>query len=287
MEIKLIEPYGFCAGVELVLDKLDKIKTTHPNETIYCVGQIVHNRDVIKSLKEKGFIFSSLSKDKTLDAIEKGVVVFSAHGTSQTLIDKAANKGLIVYDCICPFVKKSFEIIKTRLDEGYSVIYVGIKEHDESNAALSISPKIIMIEKKEDLLIKKINSNKIVLTNQTTLSQDNLQDIFNSAKKIYSNLVFENEICNSTSVRQRNLKKELEWCDSVIIVGDKNSNNTQSLLKIAAAKKGRDAILVEAKEEIDLNWIENKKRIIIASGASTPRENVEKIYCFLKNFNKN
>ena len=287
MEIKLIEPYGFCAGVELVLDKLDKIKTTHPNETIYCVGQIVHNRDVIKSLKEKGFIFSSLSKDKTLDAIEKGVVVFSAHGTSQTLIDKAANKGLIVYDCICPFVKKSFEIIRTRLDKGYSVIYVGIKGHDESNAALSISPKIIMIEKKEDLLIKKINSNKIVLTNQTTLSQDNLQDIFNSAKKIYSNLVFENETCNSTSIRQRNLKKELEWCDSVIIVGDKNSNNTQSLLKIAAAKKGSDAILVEAKEEIDLNWRENKKRIIIASGASTPRENVEKIYCFLKNFNKN
>lgn len=287
MEVKIIEPYGFCAGVELVLDKLNKIKEKHPNETIYCVGQIVHNNDVMQSLVNKGFVSFTTSKEEAIDMIDDGVVVFSAHGTSQSLLDRAQTKGLIVYDCICPFVKKSFDVIRDRLNKGYSVIYVGVKGHDESNAALSISPKIVMVESTKDLLLKKIKSNKIVLTNQTTLSQDNLQEIFNEAKNKYPNLVFENETCNSTSIRQRNLKKELEWCDLAIIVGDRNSNNTQSLLKIAKTKKGNNAILVETEKEIDLLLIQNKKRIIIASGASTPRENVDKIYCFLKKINKN
>lgn len=287
MNVKLVEPYGFCAGVELVLKKINDIKKQHPNEKIFCVGQIVHNKEVISQLSKDGIIFLQLSKEEIIESLEKGVVVFSAHGTDENLIKKAKDKGLIVYDCVCPFVKKAFTNIKKRLEEDYDIIYVGVKNHDESNAALSISDNILFIEEKKDLLSYKTKNNKVTIINQTTLSQDDLQDIYSFAKELYPYITFENETCNSTTIRQRNLKKNIEWSDGVIVVGDKGSNNTKSLYKIAESAKRENAILVEKTEDINIEWVKSKKRVIIVSGASTPKEKVEEIYFFLKKFNKN
>ena len=104
---------------------------------------------------------------------------------------------------------------------------------------------------------------------------------------MYPYITFENETCNSTTIRQRNLKKNIEWSDGVIVVGDKGSNNTKSLYKIAESAKRENAILVEKTEDINIEWLKSKKRVIIVSGASTPKEKVEEIYFFLKKFNKN
>ena len=111
MEVELIKPYGFCVGVKYVIDQLNDIISKHSNESVFCVGQLVHNQNVVNSLKDKGVIILDEDKDKAIDKISSGVVVFSAHGTDEKIIKKAKDKGLIVYDLACPFVKKSFDVI--------------------------------------------------------------------------------------------------------------------------------------------------------------------------------
>ena len=155
MEIELIKPYGFCVGVKYVIDQLNDIISKHSNESVFCVGQLVHNQNVVNSLKDKGVTILNEDKEKAIDKISSGVVVFSAHGTDENIIKKAKDKGLIVYDLACPFVKKSFDVIKNKLNDDYDVIYIGVRNHDESNAALSISNKIHFVTNIDD--VNKLN----------------------------------------------------------------------------------------------------------------------------------
>lgn len=282
MNVKILKPYGFCAGVEYVMKTLDEVIKANQGNPIYCVGDLVHNDKVIDSLKSKGVSVISGNKETAIDLIDFGVVIFSAHGTSDKIIQKAIDKGLKVYDAACPFVKKELSDIKKYVEQDYDVLFVGVSGHDEANAVLSISSKIHLITNLDDLEKTSIKNSNIVVVNQTTLSVDDLYYLHSAIKKKYPRAISENEICNSSRIRQKRLLLEEDNYDLVIVVGDKHSNNTQTLFKIAK-EKYINAINISSKEQlynVNLNEIQN---VLVLSGASVMKENVEEIIKFLKN----
>ena len=282
MNISILKPCGFCAGVQRVMDLIEQICLSHPNQNIYCLGQVVHNNYVNEELKKKGIIITSSNKDEALNQISSGVVIFSAHGTDQKLVQKAINKNLIVYNTICPFVQKEFSIINEKIKEGYHILYIGVKNHDETLAALSISEQITLIENENDLVSLNLKTNKIAVINQTTLPIDSLYNLHKKIKSIYPDSIFIDEICDSTRKRQNAIHSIDDDCDGLIIVGDQHSNNTKSLYKIAK-DKGLAVIMVQEYNFLLQDWLKGKKNLLITSGASTSIKKVEEIYKIIKN----
>ena len=282
MKVKVLKPYGLCPGVEYVLKILDEIISKHGGEKIYCVGDLVHNQEVINFVNSKGVIVLSGNKAKLIDEIESGVVVFPAHGTDDDTIKKASEKGLIVYNAVCPFVKKEMEDISKYIDQGYEVIFIGVQGHDEANAVMSLSnTKIYLITKKEDLEKLENLSEKIVVVNQTTLSVENLKQIHSFIAKKFPNAKFENEVCNSSRIRQSVLNNEKEDFDLVLVIGDKNSNNTQTLFKIAKAKY-KNVENITSSDKIDKAKLESVNSVLVVSGASVMKKRVDEIVEIIK-----
>ena len=281
MKVLKLTPYGYCKGVYDAINTVLSIKEKYPSTPIYCIGQIVHNQYINEKIAQCGIKIIEKDKLEALKEINSGVVIFSAHGTSKEILDKAKDKGLIVIDTVCPFVKKGMDIIDSYLKENYEIIYIGKKNHPEAIASTSISNKIHLVETLEDLKQLKINTDKIFLTNQTTISVNDLKQFYEFAKEKYPNLILSDEICSATRIRQENILK-LKNVDGLIIVGDQKSNNTKNLLKIANEKK-LDAILIENINQLEPLWLKNKETVAVTSGTSTPLELVNEVIDYLKN----
>ena len=281
MKVLKLTPYGYCKGVYDAINTVLSIKEKYPSTPIYCIGQIVHNQYINEKIAQCGIKIIEKDKLEALKEINSGVVIFSAHGTSKEILDKAKDKGLIVIDTVCPFVKKGMDIIDSYLKENYEIIYIGKKNHPEAIASTSISNKIHLVETLEDLKQLKINTDKIFLTNQTTISVNDLKQFYEFAKEKYPNLTLSDEICSATRIRQENILN-LKEVDGLIIVGDQKSNNTKNLLKIANEKK-LDAILIENINQLEPLWLKNKETVAVTSGTSTPLELVNEVIDYLKN----
>ena len=281
MNVKILKPYGYCAGVMQAINLIKSVAKSNDDLPIYCIGQIVHNDIVNEVIASLGVNVLTGDKDKLIDSIDRGIVIFQAHGTDNKIVEKASKKELIVYDAICSFVKKDFDLIKSKLNDGYSVIYIGKKGHPESEAALSISPDIFFIEKEDDVNYLHIDNDKICVTNQTTLSLHDIANIHSKIKEKYPQTELIDEICSFTRIRQEHLLVELKNdYDGIIVVGGHNSNNVKSLHELAV-ENGKDAIIVDRKENLDHSFLDNKNNILLVSGASTPNFLVDDIYEYL------
>lgn len=276
-KVYLLKPYGYCIGVNKVIELIKKIKVENVlNLPIYCIGEVVHNNIVNEWLISQNIKVIVGDKEKSIEKINNGIVIFQAHGTDEKIIKKAKDKGLIVYDAICPFVKKGFEIIKNKIALGYDIIYIGILNHPEAIAALSISKSIHFISDASTINDLKITNNKIAVINQTTLSITDLNDIYKKLKIKYPSIEIIDEICNSTRLRQENLLNYQIKTNFIIVIGGKNSNNTKSLYEIAK-KKCKNAYLISDINEIENIKINGNDSVLIVSGASTPNELVDEI----------
>ena len=278
MIINKIEPQGFCGGVKNAIDIAKKaIKNENNIKPIYLLGSLIHNEHVMKSLEDLGLILID-DKNKTrlelLDEIKSGSVIFSAHGVSDKVYLKAKEKNLNIIDATCPFVKIVHNNIKKYLNLGYDIVYIGTKGHPECEGVLGISDKIKLITNKQDALNYQNNNDNIYLSTQTTLSIYEIDEIINILKNKFKNIIIDNKICNATTVRQEaiyNAKKT----DLFIIVGDQKSSNTKKLYNIA--KEKFNAIMINDKNDLDVNLLKNINEISITSGASTPSYLVDEI----------
>ena len=278
MIINKIEPQGFCGGVKNAIDIAKKAINDENNiKPIYLLGSLIHNEHVMKSLEDLGLILID-DKNKTrlelLDKIDSGSVIFSAHGVSDKVYLKAKEKNLNIIDATCPFVKIVHNNIKKYLNLGYDIIYIGTKGHPECEGVLGISDQIKLITNKQDAINYKNNNDNIYLSTQTTLSIYEIDEIINILKNKFKNIIIDNKICNATTVRQEaiyNAKKT----DLFIIVGDQKSSNTKKLYNIA--KEKFNAIMINDKNDLDINLLKNINEISITSGASTPSYLVDEI----------
>jgi len=290
MQVYPIVPRGYCKGVVRAIQMAKQCAKEYPDQPIYILGMIVHNQYIVDALGQLG-IKTIDHKGKTrlelLNEIDTGIVLITAHGAGHDVFEKAMKKGLIVIDATCVDVIKTHDLIKDKIKEGKEVFYVGKHGHPESEGTLSIDRNHIhLIEKKEDL-DNFSHTKSYVLTNQTTMSIWDIEEISNYAKKRFENIEIAKETCTATQVRQEaigNIPKEV---DLVIIVGDPHSNNTTRLAAIAKEKAKKEVWMVESIKDLDIAVLKTKKCVAVSSGASTPTYLTNQIINYLKQFPEN
>lgn len=284
MIIRKINPQGYCNGVKRALNIVSNaLEDKNVKRPIYLLGQIIHNKHVVKDFIDKGAIViedKTKSRLELLDSINEGTVIFSAHGVSPLVYKKAKEKGLNIIDATCGYVLIVHKKIEDYLNKGFDVIYIGTKNHPEVEGVLGISNKIHFISNLEQIKNLNITNDKIYCTNQTTLSQYDIIDIFNLLKKKYPNILIDDKICDATTVRQKAMKEQ-EKADLCIVVGDSASSNTKKLYKVSSELAGIKTILCEDLKSLDKNELKNVKTVNISSGASTPDYIVDEIINYL------
>lgn len=279
MKVTLLEPQSYCIGVKRALNLLDEtLNNKKNNSPIYLIGKLIHNDIIMNKYKDMGvIIIDENNKLEEIKKIDKGTLIFQAHGTDDKIIEYAKNKGLNVIDATCPFVKIIHNRIKSYLKLNYDIIYVGKKNHAESMGVLSISPKIHFISDINDIEKLNISNNLIYSTCQTTLSTIDLADIFHALKEKYINIIIDNKICDATTKRQEAVINAN--FDLLIVVGDKFSSNSKRLYEIGKLKN--DAIYINDLNELKKYDLTKYNDIAITSGASTPYYLVLEIYNYL------
>ena len=282
MEIKRITPSGYCKGVVNAINIVKKTKEKYPNKKIYVLGMIVHNSYVVDSLNSLGIITLDdpfKTKEELLDKINEGVVIFTAHGISDKIKEKALQKGLIIVDATCVDVLKNKELINSYLNKDYDILYFGKKKHPEAEAVLAISDKIHLISNKEDIENLNIKNEKLVITNQTTMSYLEMDDLLKKVKEKYPNIIVEKEICNATSSRQKALC-EIKDGDVLYVVGDKKSNNTSKLVMLGK-NNFKKFFLINKADEINKEDLKQVNKIYVTAGASTPPFLIDEVITYL------
>lgn len=283
MKITIAKNYGFCFGVSKALQIAKSVALDNPNENIFMLNKIVHNQAVVEELKSLGIITldDSRSLEEKINAIEKGIIIFSAHGHDKTLDAIAINKGLKIVDATCQRVKQNENSIIKAINENRTVVYIGIKNHPETNACLSLNKNIIFLDffNPDYSLIKK--DDVISVHNQTTLIQSELNLIYENINKISSNIEIKNDICFATSLRQNSLDEVTDE-DVIFIIGDKISSNSTRLFEVSKKKYPNLPVFqisnIEEIKKIDLS---KYKKGFISAGTSTPNSIIEPIIKYL------
>jgi len=284
MEIRKVIPSGYCKGVVNAIRLAKQTRIDNPEDKIYVLGMLVHNSYVSEELSALGIITlddSRKSKEELLDEINEGIIIFTAHGISEKIKNKAIAKGLRYVDASCVDVLKTQSIIKEKLQDGYDVIYFGKRKHPEAEAVISISDKIHLVTDQSDLEDLVIDNDKIFLTNQTTMSYLELKDLIASAQQKYPDIIIQKEICNATSSRQEAIYK-LQDCDLLFVVGDIKSNNTNKLVEVGKQSGIKKVLLIQNYKDINEDDLKDVNRIYVTAGASTPPLLINEVIDHLK-----
>lgn len=276
MKVEILEPKGYCAGVSHAIKVAIEAKKEHPECGVYVFGMLVHNEYVIQKLEKEG-IHTIYSFD---DIPENNVIIFTAHGHNEKLDEIAKNKNLIIYDAICPIVKKNISLIKKELDDNHQIIYIGLPPHPETIAATSLDDNVLLFPFDGEFDYSKVKDLSPLVVNQTTL---NILELGSIHKQILSRLPqarIADEICFSTRKRQEAIKNlENKEVDLIIVIGDKKSSNSTRLLEIAQmSHPSIPSIMISNEKEIDNDLLRNKKHIVLASGASVAEETIDAVF---------
>ncbi len=263
-----ITPNSFCYGVnraiKIVYDYINNVNAIKP---IYMLGDIVHNKHVVSYFKN----YVTIINYEDLETIESGTVIITAHGASPEVINKITSKGLAVCDATCPNVLHIQKQINSYLAKGYKVKVIGNKNHPEVLSYLGISKDVSILEDGEHL------NDKTFITTQTTLID---KDVINKLNTININnnseVFIDKQICNATTERQNALINSLDKYDMFLVVGDKKSNNCNSLLKIIL-DNNKKGYLIETSEDLQKIDFTNVQTVGVTAGASTPHQILEEI----------
>jgi 4-hydroxy-3-methylbut-2-enyl diphosphate reductase len=284
MEIITVNPRGFCKGVVKAIMIAKETAKQYPDQTITILGELVHNRYVVNALKEYR-INTVESKGQTridlLDQVNEGVVIFSAHGISSNVIEKAKQKGLITIDASCEDVISTQNLIQSYLNQRYTILYIGQENHPEAEAICDIDQKnILFIKDLKSIYELNIDSNQIFVTNQTTMSILEIKDMLELIKLKFPHAVISDEICNATRTRQEAILNLVD-IDCLIVIGDPKSNNTRMLARIGTNKGIENVYQIETVKDLFNIDLKQYNRIAITAGASTPSYLVNQViaYC--------
>lgn len=290
MKVIKISPRGYCYGVvdAMVIARNAALDKSLPRP-IYILGMIVHNKHVTDAFAEEGIItLDGKNRKEIIEKVDSGTVIFTAHGISPEIRQIAKEKGLVTIDATCPDVTKTHDLIREKEKEGYTVIYIGKKGHPEPEGAVGVAPHIVhLVSNLEDVENLALQSDKILVTNQTTMSQWDVADIMDKIKEKYPHAEFYNEICLATQQRQEAVAKQAGEADVLIVVGDPRSNNSNRLAQVSEEIAGTKAYRIADITELDLNWIMNVETVAVTSGASTPTPITKEVIDFLEQFDPN
>ena len=281
MKVLLANPRGFCAGVERAIEIVERAIDKH-GPPIYVRHEVVHNRFVVENLKNKGAIFVD-----EIDQVPQGsVIIFSAHGVSQAVRKDAALISETVYDATCPLVTKVHKEVARRRKQNHQVILIGHSGHPEVEGTLGQSndlKKITLIESISD--IDELNFSDdidISYTTQTTLSVDDTKQIVDTIKTKFPQIQApkKSDICYATQNRQDAVKVVIKNSEMLLVIGSKNSSNSNRLREIAE-KNDKPAYLIDDASDIDKEWMIGINSIGVTAGASAPEILVQEVVGYL------
>lgn len=287
MEIIKLNKQGFCYGVTRAIKIAVEASTNNSYpKPIYLLGDIVHNVHISNYLDELGIItIKGDSRYNMLDLVpDYSTIIFSAHGVSDKVRLKAANKHLTIIDATCPYVEKTFNLVKEECDKGDIIFYIGKTNHPETEATLSLSDHVYLVN--DEIYQKDFNNQTIKVANQTTMSKYDVSNTYLKLKQHFNNIEMLDMICKVTETRQNELMDALKKYNDdtlFIIIGDANSNNSTKLYELAEREKHEDAIFIEQIDDLDLSKIRHYKRAVIASGTSTPLSIINEVVDVLNN----
>ena len=288
MKIILANPRGFCAGVDRAISIVELALEIH-GAPIYVRHEVVHNRFVVNGLRDRGAIFV----EELSEVPDGAIVIFSAHGVSQAVRQEAKDRNLKVFDATCPLVTKVHMQVARASRKGTKAILIGHKGHPEVEGTMGQYSNedggIFLIEKVEDIAHLPMQENDdLTFMTQTTLSLDDTAETIAALKEKYPAIQgpHKNDICYATTNRQEAVRELAKLSDLVLVVGSKNSSNSNRLAELAS-RMGVKSQLLDDPSDIKADWFNDVKTIGITAGASAPEELVQSIISRLKEFGAN
>lgn len=283
MEIILGKSSGFCFGVKNAIDGAEK--ELKNNKPVYCLGEIIHNEEVIKDLESKGLVI--------VDNIEdvKDVAIIRAHGVPKNVYETAISKNIKLLDYTCPFVSNIHKTVTKYAQDNYFIFLVGIKTHPETIGTISFcGDNSYLVENLNDISLainefQRSGLKHLLIISQTTFSVSLFDEIVSEVKAHITsdiNLEIKNTICNTTSIRQKETEDIAKKVDLMIVIGGKNSSNTKKLFEVAQ-KNCKDTLLIQTKNDLNHDYLQGFSKIGIIAGASTPQKIIEDVVDFCKN----
>jgi 4-hydroxy-3-methylbut-2-en-1-yl diphosphate reductase len=278
--VLLLKPRGFCAGVVRAID-IVRIALDAFGAPIYVRKEIVHNRFVVNELAEKGAIFV----DDIHQVPEGARVIYSAHGVSPAVRDQSKERKLKVIDATCPLVTKVHVEAVKFAQQGYSLVLIGHRDHDEIEGTLGEAPDVTQVVSSvaEVQTLEVPNPERVAYLTQTTLSLDESRDIIQALKVKFPKIVgpHSQDICYATENRQVAVKNVAHSADLVLVVGSNNSSNSNRLVEVSR-NLGTQGHLIDNAEAIDPEWLKGVKNVAVTAGASAPEILVEGVISYLK-----
>jgi 4-hydroxy-3-methylbut-2-enyl diphosphate reductase len=280
MQITLANPRGFCAGVDRAIEIVERALEIY-GAPVYVRHEVVHNKYVVESLRDKGAVFV-----EELDEVpDDATVIFSAHGVAKVVREEAARRSLRVFDAICPLVTKVHMEVDHYQNEGRECVLIGHAGHPEVEGTLGQyrtsngDGGMYLVESVED--VNKMQVKKpdfLAFVTQTTLSMDDTAEVIDALRARFPSIAGpkKEDICYATQNRQDAVKKLTAICEVILVVGSQNSSNSTRLMEISQ-KVGVPSYLIENASEIQREWIDGKDKIGLTAGASAPQVLVEEV----------
>jgi 4-hydroxy-3-methylbut-2-enyl diphosphate reductase len=278
--VLLAAPRGYCAGVDRAVVTVEKALETY-GPPVYVRKEIVHNRHVVQTLRERGAIFV----DETDEVPEGALVVFSAHGVSPAVREQAVERGLRTIDATCPLVTKVHQEAKRFAREDYDILLIGHEGHEEVEGTAGESPEHIqLVDTSEDVdKVTVRDPAKVIWLSQTTLSVDETMDQVGRLRERFPEMQNppSDDICYATQNRQIAVKAMAPECDLVLVVGSGNSSNSKRLVEVALQAGARTAYLLDYAREAEDSWLDDVHTVGVTSGASVPEVLVSELLAWL------
>jgi 4-hydroxy-3-methylbut-2-en-1-yl diphosphate reductase len=279
MKIILANPRGFCAGVNMAIESLERSLDLF-GAPLYVYHEIVHNKYVVERFRHRGVVFV-----EDLEEVPEGApVLYSAHGVSPQIRDQARRRRLRAIDATCPLVTKvHLEAVKYARD-GYTIVLIGHEGHDEVIGTMGEAPdRMILVETAADVEALTINPDKIAYLTQTTLSVDDANLVIAALREKFPQIANppKDDICYATQNRQEAIRELAPRADLVLVLGSRNSSNSRRLAEIAHGL-GPNAHLIDGVAEIQPRWLAGVETVLITAGASAPEDVVQECVEFLQ-----
>ncbi len=280
-QVLLAEPRGFCAGVDRAIEIVERAIAVY-GAPVYVRHEIVHNKYVVEDLRAKGAVFVN----EVDDAPDGSLLIFSAHGVSKAVRRRADERGLRVIDATCPLVTKVHLELLRHYQRGDQVILIGHAGHPEVEGTMGQAPEgaVLLISEPEDVESLEVRDpDKLAFVSQTTLSVDDTGEVVEALRRRFPNIQGpkREDICYATSNRQMAVKELAAQSDVVLVIGSKNSSNSNRLREVAE-RAGSRAWLIDGPEDIDSAWFAKDSKIGISAGASAPEVLVDSVVEWLK-----
>jgi 4-hydroxy-3-methylbut-2-en-1-yl diphosphate reductase len=276
----LAAPRGYCAGVDRAVQTVEHALDLY-GPPVYVRKEIVHNKHVVEQLRERGAVFV----DQETEVPEGETAVFSAHGVSPAVHANAEARGLRTIDATCPLVTKVHVEAKKFAAQGYTIVLIGHAGHEEVEGTMGEAPDhIVLVETETDVDDLEVEDpERVAYISQTTLSVDETNAIILRLRERFPSIVGPrtDDICYATTNRQMAVRQMARECDLVLVIGSRNSSNSNRLVEVARAH-GAESHLIDNELQVEEEWLQGKRVVGITSGASAPEELVQKLVDFFR-----